>query len=215
MHTTAFLARQVQVLIVPRTGRSSNSFYFWWRSLIETEMSEKCKNWLFWWIFNLKHLATKWISLQILNSIWQRKHRWIGHVPRHDGLLNEITEGKMKGKPTRGRRRIQMLHDLANDGGFVVLKWAAENREGWRLRERKSKTCCTAEDYWIELKWSTFMQFEGSHLKDSSVPLMSNFRIFPGISRAWKMEIPYFSILGLCILSVWAWLSNINNKDLL
>ena len=30
---------------------------------------------------------------------------------RHDGLLHEITEGK----PTRGRR-IQMLHDLANDG---------------------------------------------------------------------------------------------------
>ena len=30
----------------------------------------------------------------------------------------------MKGKPTRGRRKIQMLHDLANDGGFVVLKQA-------------------------------------------------------------------------------------------
>ena len=53
---------------------------------------------------------------QILNSIWQRKHRWIGHVLRHDGLLHEITEGRMRGKPTRGRRRIQMLHDLANDG---------------------------------------------------------------------------------------------------
>jgi len=26
----------------------------------------------------------------------------------------------MKGKPIR--RRIQMLHDLANDGGFVALK---------------------------------------------------------------------------------------------
>ena len=45
---------------------------------------------------------------------------------RHDGLLHEITEGKMKGKPTRGRRRIQMLHDLANDGGSVALKKAAE-----------------------------------------------------------------------------------------
>jgi len=56
---------------------------------------------------------------QILNSIWQRKHRWIGHVLRHDGLLLEIIEGRMKGKPTRGRRRIQMLHDLANDGGLL------------------------------------------------------------------------------------------------
>jgi len=30
---------------------------------------------------------------QILNSIWQRKHRRIGHVLRHDRLLHEITEG--------------------------------------------------------------------------------------------------------------------------
>ena len=75
----------------------------------------------------------------ILNSVWQRQHRWIGHVLRHDKLLNEITEGRMKGKPTRGRRRIQMLHDLANDGGFAAPKQAAENREGWRHRERMSK----------------------------------------------------------------------------
>ena len=25
-----------------------------------------------------------------------------------------------------------MLHDLANDGGFVALRWSAEDREGWR-----------------------------------------------------------------------------------
>jgi len=47
----------------------------------------------------------------------------------------------MRGKPTRGRRKIQMQHDLANDDGFVALKRAAEDREGWRHRERMSKTC--------------------------------------------------------------------------
>ena len=40
-----------------------------------------------------------------------------------------------------------MLRDLANDDGFVVLKRAAEDREGWIHRERILKTCCTAEDY--------------------------------------------------------------------
>jgi len=54
---------------------------------------------------------------------------------------HEIIVGRMKGKPTRGRRRIQMLHDLANDDGFVALNWAAEDREGWRHREIMSKTC--------------------------------------------------------------------------
>jgi len=41
----------------------------------------------------------------------------------------------------------QKVHKLGNDGGFVALKWATENREVWRLRERMSKTCCTAEYY--------------------------------------------------------------------
>jgi len=66
---------------------------------------------------------------------------------RHDGLLHKIIEGRMRGKPTRGRRRIQMLNDLANDGGIVTLKSAAEDRGGWRYRVRMSKTCYTAEDY--------------------------------------------------------------------
>jgi len=39
-----------------------------------------------------------------------------------------------------------MLHDLANDVGFVALKWTAEDTEGWRHRERMSKTCCTAQN---------------------------------------------------------------------
>jgi len=53
----------------------------------------------------------------------------------------------MRDKPTRGRRRIQLLHDSANNGGFVAPKRAAEDREGWRHRERTLKACCTTEDY--------------------------------------------------------------------
>ena len=41
----------------------------------------------------------------------------------------------MRGKATT-QRRIQMLHDMANDGGYVALKQAAEDREVWRYRER-------------------------------------------------------------------------------
>jgi len=39
-----------------------------------------------------------------------------------------------------------MLHDLANDGGIVAFKLAAEDTEGWRQR-KMSKYCCTTEDY--------------------------------------------------------------------
>ena len=60
-HTTAFLASQVQVLVVPRTRRTSTSFFFWWRSLIETETSTKVKYWLWYGeflIWPVKYLAS-------------------------------------------------------------------------------------------------------------------------------------------------------------
>ena len=41
----------------------------------------------------------------MLNVIRQRKRKWIGHVLRHDEFLQEIFEGRMKGKPTRGRKK--------------------------------------------------------------------------------------------------------------
>jgi len=37
-------------------------------------------------------------------------------------------EGRMKGKPTRGRRRLQILHDLTNGDRYVALNLAAEER---------------------------------------------------------------------------------------
>ena len=48
---------------------------------------------------------------------------------RNDGLLHEIIKGRIRGKPTTGRRWIQMLHDSANDDGYVTLKSAAEDKE--------------------------------------------------------------------------------------
>ena len=44
----------------------------------------------------------------ILETIWCRKHRWLGHVLRHDNLLHEITEGKMLEKATSGRKRMEL-----------------------------------------------------------------------------------------------------------
>jgi len=58
---------------------------------------------------------------QILNSIWQTKHRWVGHALKHNGFLHELFEGRMRS------RRILMLHDLSNDDSCVALKRATED----------------------------------------------------------------------------------------
>jgi len=45
----------------------------------------------------------------MLNMIWCRKHRWVGHVLRYDNLLHDIIEVKMLDKATLGRKRIELF----------------------------------------------------------------------------------------------------------
>ena len=52
------------------------------------------------------------LGRHILKTIWQRKHRWLGHVLRYENFLHDNTEGKMMGKATWGRKRMELLHDI-------------------------------------------------------------------------------------------------------
>ena len=74
-------------------------------------------------------------SKNMLNAIQQRKHKWIGHALRHGKFLQEMFEGRMKGRPTRGRKRIQLLDDLADGKDYASLKREAEDRSVWRIRQ--------------------------------------------------------------------------------
>ena len=51
----------------------------------------------------------------IINTINQCKHRWLGHVLQHDVLLRDILEGRMTGKCTRGRKRLQLMSNISRD----------------------------------------------------------------------------------------------------
>ena len=62
-------------------------------------------------------------SKNMVNVMRQRKRRCIGHALRHDEFLQEIFEGRMKGRPTRGRKRIQLLDDF---GGWEGLCFSEE-----------------------------------------------------------------------------------------
>jgi len=67
---------------------------------------------------------------KIVNTIWCRKHK--GHILRNDGILHDILEGRMLGKSTRGRRRIQLVDDLLETKNYADMKKAAEDRSVWR-----------------------------------------------------------------------------------
>jgi len=44
----------------------------------------------------------------------------------HDGLLCDVLKGRMMGKRTRGRRRIQLTDDLLEKKNFTDLKKAKQ-----------------------------------------------------------------------------------------
>jgi len=69
----------------------------------------------------------------IINMINQQKRRWLGHVLRHDVLLRDILKGRMTGKCTRGRKRLQLMSNIC-EGYETAKKWA-EDRCLWCVAE--------------------------------------------------------------------------------
>ena len=60
-------------------------------------------------VSNAEVLQTVQENKSILDTVQHCKFRRIGHILRHDSLLRDIIEGTVKGKVTRGRKRLQML----------------------------------------------------------------------------------------------------------
>ena len=71
----------------------------------------------------------------ILHEIRKRKANWIGHILRRNCLLQQVTEGKIKGQievtRRRGRRRKKLLDDLKDRRGYCQLKEKALDRTVW------------------------------------------------------------------------------------
>jgi hypothetical protein len=63
---------------------------------------------------------------------------WIGHILRRNCLLQQVIEGKIKGKievtGRRERRRRKLLDDLKERRGYTHLKEEALVRTMWKAR---------------------------------------------------------------------------------
>jgi hypothetical protein len=74
----------------------------------------------------------------ILHEISKWKANWIGHILCRNCLLQQVIEGKIKGRievtGRRGRRRRKLLDDLKGRRGYSHLKEEALDRAMWRAR---------------------------------------------------------------------------------
>jgi len=67
-----------------------------------------------------------------LDTVWRRKHTWLGHVLGHDSFLKDVLEGKM----ITGRKRLNILSDLV--GKYMVLKRVKDRKEQQKLKRAGS-----------------------------------------------------------------------------
>ena len=91
--------------LTKKSKKQLEEFEMWtWQRMLKIGWTEK--------VTNKEVLVCANEARSILKMIWCRKHRWLGHVLRHDNLLHDITEVKMLVKATRGRKRMELLHDM-------------------------------------------------------------------------------------------------------
>ena len=85
-----------------------------WRRRLKISWTEK--------VTNKEVLVCANEARSILKMIWCRKHKWLGHDLRHVNLLHDIIQGKMLGKATRCRKRMELLHDIMEGRDYGQLK---------------------------------------------------------------------------------------------
>ena len=67
----------------------------------------------------------------MLDTVRKCKCVWLGYVLEHESLVHDIIEGRVRGKATRGRKRMHLLIDLMKEK-YVALKITAEDRKEWQ-----------------------------------------------------------------------------------
>ena len=91
-----------------------------WRKMEKISRTEK--------VSNEEVLRKTSEERSLIKAIKERQARWLGHVFRHDGLLNTIIEGRLLGKRSRGRPRKGILDNIKERRLCASLKTAACDR---------------------------------------------------------------------------------------
>ena len=61
-------------------------------------------------------------KIKLLNTILERKKRWLKHILRGDSLVKEVIEARIEENRGRRKPRIMMLDDIKSDETYEEIK---------------------------------------------------------------------------------------------
>ena len=141
-------------------------------------------------------------GINVLKTVQYRKHNWIGHTVSLHGVI----EWQMMGKPTCGRKRTELLHDMM-ENTYIQLKDLELDRKAWNQesRERLLWTCWTQQETKQEGYQCTHANLNSVH---TAVWLLSLHFSFGScrtdlVKTTWSWTEPGVLCVGIWIRRAW------------
>ena len=106
--------------------KSLEAFETWcWRRMLKISWIDKIRN-------DFQRAGEERTLLKVLK---RRRHKWIGHVFRHNPFVSNVLTGMVEGKVARGRPRLEYIKQVIQNAGadnLSAMKKMTYDKTRWK-----------------------------------------------------------------------------------